>query len=176
MDGLLLGVCLFAALSDLKTRKVPNALTYPAAAAGVLLNGVVSPGGLGWGTALLGLLVGFGPFFAGYLLGAVGGGDAKLAGAVGAFLGPRDAAFALLYACVVGAVLALAILLATEGWRGLLSRLAVGRRDGSIEGARRLRLPLAVAILLGTTWALAETHLGRTVWDLLFPASAGGFA
>lgn len=85
-------VSLIAAPIDLKTRKIPNALTFPAAAVGVILNfalggiqaGLWAIGGLG-----IGLLLLFLPQLLSKKSSPMGGGDAKLIAAIGAFLGLR---------------------------------------------------------------------------------------
>ena len=90
---------------DLRERRIPNGLTVAGAvvALGLRL-------GLGWGAAGSGL-VGAGLAVAvalvPFTLGLLGGGDVKLLGAVGAFLGTERLFGALLLVAVAGAVLAL---------------------------------------------------------------------
>src|SRR5438105_11045921 len=89
---------------DLRTRRIPNRLTVPALGAALALR-LLDPAGpavaslaAGVEGALLGLAFAL-PLFA---LRAMGGGDAKLLMATGAFLGP----VALVPAMVLGAVVA----------------------------------------------------------------------
>ncbi|MFV1959997.1 MAG: prepilin peptidase, partial [Planctomycetota bacterium] len=77
-----------AVWTDVRDGKVYNRLTYPAALLGLVLNATVRPPGVGLGQASLGLAVGFIPLFLAFAVGGLGGGDVKLMGAVGAFLGP----------------------------------------------------------------------------------------
>ena len=63
MVGMLLAVTAAGAVWDVRSGRVPNALTYTAAAAGLALNALVRPSGIGLGQAALGLLVGFAPLF-----------------------------------------------------------------------------------------------------------------
>ena len=170
MDGLLLGVAAAGAVMDVRAGKVRNSLTYGGCLAGLLLNAVVRPAGLGLGPALLGMLVAGGPLFVVYLAGGLGGGDVKLAAAVGAFLGPLAAAYALLYACLMGAVLAVGLILWKEGYTGVVVRVCAvfgfSRKEFAL--LLPLRFPFAVAILVGTAWALTERNLGGSVLDLVF--------
>ena len=128
MVVLLTAVAAVGAVWDVRTGRVPNTLTYTAVLAGVALNALLpAPAGLGLGAAALGILVAAGPLFLVYLAGGLGGGDVKLMAAVGAFLGPRDSVYALLYACVAGAVLSIATILWKEGIGGAWLRLQIGR-------------------------------------------------
>ena len=85
--GALIAVTLIAAVTDLRTGLIPNALTLPALVLAVALHGIlVSP--LAAGLSLLGaLLCGLTPFVF-FRLGAMGGGDVKLFAALGAIAGP----------------------------------------------------------------------------------------
>jgi prepilin peptidase CpaA len=97
------------------------------------------------------------PFFA---LGALGGGDAKLLMAVGAFMGPADLARASLVIAVVGGLVALAeavrhgVLRPTLASCGslILSWVTLGRRGGARmpAGGDRLAVPYGVAIAVGS--------------------------
>ena len=94
-----------ATVSDIRTRRIPNALTVSALLVALALRSFLGAGALvdglqGAGLAMLLVL----PIFA---LGGLGGGDLKLLVAVGAFLGPQDLIIALLATAVAGGVLAL---------------------------------------------------------------------
>jgi prepilin peptidase CpaA len=96
------------AFIDLRTRRVPNALTVSLAVAGVA--GAVSGlSGLSVGASLFGFVIGLLLMLPGYLFGATGAGDVKLLAAVGAWLGPAPVGTAFLYTAVVGGVLALIV-------------------------------------------------------------------
>lgn len=90
-----------AAVFDLYQRRIPNALTLPAMAAGIAywsyLNGMD-----GFMHGAGGLLLGFSFFIFFYLAGMMGAGDVKLMGAVGSFLGPDGVFHAFLYIAIVG--------------------------------------------------------------------------
>jgi prepilin peptidase CpaA len=105
-----------ACVTDLRTRRIPNALTFGSALAGFLYH-AVSAGTSGAGSSVAGWLVGtivFLPFFA---LRGMGGGDVKLLAALGAWLGPREALWLAAYSMIAGGVIAVAVSLA-RGYLG----------------------------------------------------------
>jgi prepilin peptidase CpaA len=103
-------VLIAGAIIDLRTRRIPNILTFGAAAAGVVANVVVShqagliTSGTGW---LAGVAILFIPF----LLRGIGGGDVKLLAAAGAWGGPIYALQTAVCGAVVGSLVALGFLL-----------------------------------------------------------------
>ena len=97
-----------ATIIDLRTRRIPNALSAAAAATGLTL-AAVHAGAVNLSQAIDGVLVGFLFMMPGYLLGATGGGDVKLFAAMGSFLGPEMIALAFLYTAIAGGLLALSI-------------------------------------------------------------------
>ncbi|HWF12754.1 MAG TPA: A24 family peptidase, partial [Candidatus Acidoferrales bacterium] len=86
ISALAVAVAVYAAVSDVKERRIPNLLTYPAMAAGLLLQSALH----GWKGLLLsvggGLIFG-GVFMLFYLVRAMGAGDVKLAVALGCIVG-----------------------------------------------------------------------------------------
>ncbi len=102
---------------DLKSRRIPNYLTFGGALAGLLWQ-VFFHGWSGLGQGTLGLLTGFGLLLLPYLLGGMGAGDVKALAALGAWLGPRQCFAVFCYMGLAGGVISLGVLL----WRGLLKR------------------------------------------------------
>lgn len=168
MHIVLAGILLVATLTDLRTHRIPNWLTFGAAVAGMALQFYLT-GFTGLVTALAGLAIGLACVLPSYLFGALGAGDVKLMAAVGCFLGPASTALAVLAIVITGGALALIRI----AWRGGLPSL--GARYGAmlwnLVSARRLvylgpapdepaaeRFPYAVAIALGTFASLAWTH------------------
>ncbi|MCM0612000.1 prepilin peptidase [Marinobacter sediminum] len=148
-----------AVVSDLRYRRIPNLLVFPAWALalvlGVVVNGVT--GGLdaltGMGSALL---VGL-PF---WLVGWIGGGDVKLVAAIGALVGPELVWPILAAIGISGLFLALGALLhegilgsAVRRYWASLSLSMVSRRGVYVrpdEAEQDVRLPYALAIAVGT--------------------------
>lgn len=97
-----------AAAIDLRTRRVPNALTALLAATGLLFAaGGVS--GVSIGASLAGLAAGLLLMLPGHLLGATGAGDVKLFAAFGALVGIAHVGTAFLYTVFAGGAMALAV-------------------------------------------------------------------
>ena len=97
-----------AAVIDLRTRRVPNALTGAAAATGVAL-ALTGMGRVGIAASIAGGVIGLALLMPGYLFGATGGGDVKLLAAVGTMLGPERILFAFFGMAIGGGVIALVI-------------------------------------------------------------------
>ena len=103
-----LTIAAVACATDLKSRRIPNWLTFGASAIALLFHawnggvaGLQSSAG-GW---LLGVAL-FAPFFA---LRGLGAGDVKLLAALGAWLGPLTILFVAFYSMLSGGVLAMAV-------------------------------------------------------------------
>lgn len=99
-------VSLLGGVHDLLTRRIPNWLTFPAAALGLAAQAWLA----GWAGLLdgtLGFLLGFALFFPIYLFGHMGAGDVKLQMAVGAWLGWWLALHVAVGAVLIGAAYAL---------------------------------------------------------------------
>ena len=157
-------LALAAAITDLKSRTVPNRLVVVGAAAGLCLNAWIS-GGAGVVHSILGGVTGFLIFFPFYLLRGMGGGDVKLMGALGACMGVVAIVQTAMLASIAGAVLALAAAarygvlgrtLANTG-RLLASWVTRGPRPSaelSLDNPRALKIPYAVPIALGAAFII----------------------
>jgi prepilin peptidase CpaA len=162
---------LTAAVTDQRSRKVPNWLTVPAFVAALVVH--AAAGGLtGLGFSLLGFSTGFGLLFLLWLLGGSGGGDVKLMGALGAWLGPRLTVLVFLASAVVIVLMTLGAMaygllargmqtIRTQMRSGSLSH-ATGAVDQDARRAERQRfriLPYAVPVALSTWLVLAAAWL-----------------
>src|SRR5260370_15948608 len=100
-------VAIGAGVFDWRYRRIPNWLTVSGFAAGIAVNTILYrwPG---LKAALLGTLLGLGLLLPFVLLRSLGAGDWKLAGALGACLGPRQLLSVLVGTILVAGVMALA--------------------------------------------------------------------
>jgi prepilin peptidase CpaA len=96
----------WAAIVDLRARRIPNWLTFSIALSGLTqcwtANHLAGPV-----QSLLGFAAGFALPFVLFAIGALGGGDVKLLAGVGAWLGPEAAIKVFLLAAVFGMIIVL---------------------------------------------------------------------
>jgi prepilin peptidase CpaA len=103
-----------AAWTDYRSRRIPNALTVTGLAVALLLRAVVGSGAILDG--LVGALLAFVLTLPLIVLGVMGGGDAKLLIAIGAFMGPRHFLWAAVLIAIIGGMMAVV----DAGRRGVL--------------------------------------------------------
>lgn len=106
----LLVLLLVAAMIDLRTFRIPNLITLPFAVGAFTYYGVLY-GSAGLFFSLAGLGVGLLLLLVPYMLGGLGGGDVKLLGMVGAFLGPKAVVSAFFFIAIFGGIYAVCVLL-----------------------------------------------------------------
>ncbi|OQY05714.1 MAG: hypothetical protein B6I25_05250 [Planctomycetales bacterium 4572_13] len=104
--GVVLVASLVAALTDLKDRRIPNVLTLPLLAAGILQAGLFD-GFDGLKSSLLAMVILALPYILLFIFAGGGAGDAKLMAAVGAWLGIEAGVVALVAISICAVVLAL---------------------------------------------------------------------
>jgi leader peptidase (prepilin peptidase)/N-methyltransferase len=95
---------------DLQHQLIPNVITLPGILVGLTAN--LATARMSWVEPVVGIVLGSGLFLVIILAsgGGMGGGDLKLGGMLGAFLGWKVLVFALFVAVVLGGALALALL------------------------------------------------------------------
>jgi len=146
-------VVVVAAITDLRSRRIPNLLVLPFLALG-LVTSAIAHGWTGLSQSLLGVLLAVAAFGVFCLLGGMGMGDLKLAAAVGAWIGPGQLVVALVMTSLIGGVIALGwavmggfLMEALRGTAGLV----LGRRKGlNLANPVARKMPYAPAIALGT--------------------------
>jgi prepilin peptidase CpaA len=153
-----------ACVTDLRSRRIPNVLTFGASVAAVAFGAVTGgPAGAGWSVA--GWAVGCAVFMPWFLLGGMGAGDVKLLAALGAWVGPSAAVWMALYAGIAGGVFAVGVSLA----RGYLKEMFINVWDLlmfwriagvqphpeiTLRTGKGPRLPYAVPITVGAAAVL----------------------
>jgi len=115
--GLLYSALLVVAGTDLSHKIIPNVITFPGMIVGLLSAATILP--LGLVNGLIGLLVGGGILWvlawaSPYLFGkeGMGGGDIKLLGMIGAFLGWKPALMTIMVGSFLGSVVGISLIAA----------------------------------------------------------------
>jgi prepilin peptidase CpaA len=148
---------------DVRTRRIPNALTFPAAVLG-LLAATAAHGGQGTLSSAAGLLVGLLLFFPFFALKGLGAGDVKLLGALGAWLGGPIVVMVAFYTALAGGVLAIVLIVRHRYGRQALRNIWLLFTHWRVFGPRPLdaltletsagpKLPYALPIAVGVALA-----------------------
>ena len=150
---------ILAARADVRTRTIPNLLTFPALLLGVTMHTVLS-GTDGFRSSLAGLAIAGGILLPGWLFRWMGAGDVKLMAAVGAWLAWPHALIAVLASLVMGGAISLIVAVR----RGVLRQAITGAaligasvmaRTGAVPAPTTgVRFPFALAVVAGSTFAL----------------------
>lgn len=104
-----------AAVIDGFELKVPNWLTFPMIVGGWVYS-LAAFGWAGFGWSLLGMFVGILLLLPAYAIGGMGAGDVKLLAGVGAWLHGTHVFYAFCISTVIGAVIAVLMVLARRSW------------------------------------------------------------
>jgi prepilin peptidase CpaA len=148
-------VAMGAGFLDWRYRRIPNWLTVSGLAAGIAVNAILYrwPG---LKAALLGAVLGLGLLLPFVLVRSLGAGDWKLAGALGACLGPRQLLSVLMGTVLVAGVMALGVVI----WKGRLKQtllniahmlaalfsLRMPGSEVSLDDPQSTRIPFGVAM------------------------------
>jgi prepilin peptidase CpaA len=157
-DALLAVVAALAAITDWRTRRIPNWLTLAGFLAGCAANAYTG-GATGLGHALAGAALAFAIHLPLFLMRASGGGDVKLMTALGAIVGPQDWLVLFVISALLGGVAALAVILWQRAFRRTLRNLLhiarevmrfraphVSRTELDIADERSLTIPRGVLV------------------------------
>lgn len=150
LQVLILVLVAIAVVTDLRRRRIFNALTFPAMALGLVLNAWLG-GVTGVVLSLAGLVVGVALFLIPVATGGRGAGDLKLLAAVGALGGPVFVLWCALFTSMIGGVFAVLVLLAKRRFVTVAGGMALDlytRQAPRMDS--NLRLPYAIPIALGT--------------------------
>src|SRR5216117_1711746 len=159
-DGVWVLAALLAAVAgwtDWRSRRIPNWLTISGLCVGIAANS------LAWGLrgtkdALLGAGLGLLLLLPFVLIRSLGGGDWKLAGALGAFLTSKHLVPVLLWAVLIGGVMAVILIISkkrvVQTLRNLLRMLAafftlhLPGPDLTLDNPESLKVPFGVAFAI----------------------------
>ena len=148
---------------DVRYRRIPNVVVLATLIAGLVINTAL---GSWHGTlvSLQGFALAFVPMLMLHLFGAMGAGDVKLSGAVGAVLGVSMVPSALIVIVMLGAALAIYSMIKSRTvfatLHGVL-RIFVGIIPGwemprfTVPSDRRHTIPYGVAIMMGSLITIA---------------------
>jgi prepilin peptidase CpaA len=173
--GVVICATLIAMAIDVRTRRIPNLLTLPLLLAG-FAGSIVWGGWQGLLESFLACLLLAAPYVALFLFAGGGGGDAKLMGAIGAWVGLSAGIVVLVAVCVCGAVIGLAFALVRGRLKPVLGNMrmigqgfvgvATGLKSSEAaalmpSSAVMLKMPYGIAICTGVCVAAAKVYL----WD-----------
>ena len=170
----LLALLVVASVSDWRSYRIPNWLTFGGALFAVVYGTLAARTPVaGAMNAFGGLIVGFAAMLIFYAIGIMGAGDVKLMAMAGAFLGPQQTLMAVLFTFIAGGVAALAFAIhrrrlgpmldnvraAAQGM--VISTIAGVRPNESLRVSRSVgKLPYGICIGAGTTAQVLAHQLG----------------
>ena len=160
-----------AGITDFRSRRIPNWLTLPGIVVGVGLN-TIAAGMHGLKISLLGAGLGLLLLLPFVWLRSLGAGDWKLAGSLGAFVGPGVLADLLMGSVFVAGIMALALVIYKGRLRetlrnmgrllGSLVSLHMPGPEVSLDNPRALKVPYGVALASTVVIYFVLYKVGRT--------------
>lgn len=148
-------LAIVAGWTDYRSRRIPNWLTLSGLVVGIALN-TITAGRAGLKASLLGAGLGLLLLLPFVLLRSLGAGDWKLAGALGAFVGPKLLVYLLFASVFVAGAMAFGLVIYKRRvWQtvrnigSLLASLMTFRMPGpevSLDNPESLRVPYGVAL------------------------------
>lgn len=157
--GLAVAFAVGAGWSDWRSRRIPNWLTVPGLGLGIAVN-VMASGVSGLKASLLGAGLGLLILLPFVFLRSLGAGDWKLAGALGAFVGPGSLVDLLMGSVFIAGIMALGLVIYKRRLgetlrnmgRLLVSMLTfhMPASEVSLDNPQSLKIPYGVALALST--------------------------
>jgi len=159
-----------SSIRDVRQRRIPNRVTFPAIAAGLAAH-TLAGGWLGLGDAALAGLIAGGVFLIFYLAGGMGAGDVKLMTAIGCLAGLPSLKLLIIATVLAGAAFALAISVHHGRLRETLLNVGAVLQHHSLRGLEphpelnlsrqeTLRLPFALPAAAGCLFTVCSL-----VWE-----------
>jgi prepilin peptidase CpaA len=161
-------VLIVAAVIDGFELKVPNWVTFPFIISGWIFSvAMFGWEGLGW--SLVGTVVGLALLMPAYAIGGMGAGDVKLLAGVGAWVYGLHTLYAFAATAVVGAVLAVLMVLCQKAWKKhstqfwvILNEILVIRNPEQLSAIAAQRKPSMLLLPYGIPIAIGT--IGYFVW------------
>jgi prepilin peptidase CpaA len=164
-------LALAAGWTDWQTRRIPNWLTAPAFLLGIAVNAYVGRW-QGAKAALLGAALGLALLLPFVLLKALGGGDWKLIGALGAWLGPSRLVAVLILAIFAAGILAIVMVVWKKRVRRTLRNIGhmlaslftlhLPGPELSLDNPESTKVPFGVAVALAVVF-----YVGMAGWRMV---------
>jgi len=162
--SVLAGALLVATVTDIRSQRIRNWLTFPLILSGLAAH-ALHAGLDGLLLGLGGLALGFCVMLVPHLLGMMGAGDVKLMAGVGAWLGAQATFTAFLFTCIAGGIYAVIVLarhfdqfkaVLVNIWATFLLAVSTRRFEYApvADGRAMPRLCYGVAIAVGTVAAM----------------------
>jgi len=160
----ILVVAIIAAVCDVRSRRIPNVLTFGAAGL-AFLYALATAGLSGLGLAVAAWLAAAVLFFPFFALGGMGAGDVKLLAALAAWFGPVDAVWLAVFVSIAGGVAGVIVALYHGYLRQALSNVWLMVTHWRVFGFRPVpgltlqdtqapRLAYAIPIMIGAVCTL----------------------
>ena len=161
-------IATIAAVSDVRSARIPNWLTYGGLAAAFIFR--AASGYQALRSGLIGLLIAGGVFVLLFLIGSMGGGDVKLMAAVGAWAGSSQSTPILLTSAIAGGIMAVfyiifrrRVLLTFRNSLALVQHhVTLGLQPHpylNVQEAGAMRVPYGLAIAMGTLYCVGNAFL-----------------
>lgn len=163
-------LAIIAGITDWRSRRIPNWLTVPGLLLGIVANAMVG-GWSGVKASLLGAGLGLLVLLPFVFVRSLGAGDWKLAGALGAFVGPGVLASLLMGSVFVAGIMALGLVIYKRRLKEMLRN--IGKLLGSMLTFRMpgpevsLDNPQSLKIPYGVALALTFVLYGILNWKML---------